>query len=75
MSGANSIERQEQSFWLYPWGPVGAFLAVPFLILGAVALTHLLPRARRPRRAVGVGIEVPVESPAPRKTCGAQPAE
>jgi predicted PurR-regulated permease PerM len=63
------------SFWLYMWGPVGAFLAVPFLILCAVALTHLLPRTRRRRRAVGVGMEVPVESPAPRTTRKVQPAE
>jgi len=63
------------SFWLYMWGPVGAFLAVPFLILCAVALTHLLPRTRRRRRGVGVGMEVPVESPAPRTTRKVQPAE
>ncbi|MDP2621613.1 MAG: AI-2E family transporter [Hyphomicrobiales bacterium] len=62
-------------FWLYMWGPIGAFLAVPFLILCAVALTHLLPRARRPRRGVGIGMEVPVESLAPRKTRKVQLAE
>ena len=29
------------AFWLWLWGPVGAFLAVPFLVVGNVALSHL----------------------------------
>jgi predicted PurR-regulated permease PerM len=30
-------------FWTWLWGPVGAFLAVPLLIVGLVALNHLFP--------------------------------
>jgi predicted PurR-regulated permease PerM len=30
-------------FWTWLWGPVGAFLAVPLLILGLVITEHLLP--------------------------------
>ncbi len=30
-------------FWTWLWGPVGAFLAVPLLIMGLVALAHLFP--------------------------------
>lgn len=32
-------------FWAWLWGPAGAFLAVPLLIIGMVAVAHLLPRA------------------------------
>jgi predicted PurR-regulated permease PerM len=32
-------------FWAWLWGPVGAFLAVPLLIIGMVAVAHLFPRA------------------------------
>ena len=31
-------------FWTWLWGPVGAFLAVPLLIVSIVILGHLLPR-------------------------------
>jgi predicted PurR-regulated permease PerM len=31
-------------FWAWLWGPVGAFLAVPLLIIGMVAVAHLFPR-------------------------------
>jgi predicted PurR-regulated permease PerM len=31
------------AFWLWLWGPVGAFLAVPILILVAMTLYHLVP--------------------------------
>jgi predicted PurR-regulated permease PerM len=31
------------AFWAWLWGPVGAFLATPILIMGRVALTHLYP--------------------------------
>jgi len=31
-------------FWTWLWGPVGAFLAVPLLIMGLVAVSHLFPR-------------------------------
>jgi len=30
------------AFWTWLWGPVGAFLSVPFLILGLVIARHLL---------------------------------
>ncbi|HZL31533.1 MAG TPA: AI-2E family transporter [Pseudolabrys sp.] len=32
-------------FWTWLWGPAGAFLAVPLLIVGMVAIQHLVPRA------------------------------
>lgn len=32
-------------FWTWLWGPVGAFLAVPLLIMGLVAVSHLFPRS------------------------------
>ena len=31
-------------FWTWLWGPVGAFLAVPILIMGLVAASHLFPK-------------------------------
>lgn len=31
-------------FWTWLWGPVGAFLAVPVLIVGLVAADHLFPK-------------------------------
>lgn len=31
-------------FWTWMWGPVGAFLAVPLLIVGLVAMHHVFPR-------------------------------
>jgi predicted PurR-regulated permease PerM len=31
-------------FWAWLWGPVGAFLAVPLLIIGLVATAHLFPK-------------------------------
>ena len=32
------------AFWTWLWGPVGAFLAMPLLIVSFVVLGHLLPR-------------------------------
>lgn len=32
------------AFWTWLWGPIGAFLAVPLLIVSFVALGHLFPR-------------------------------
>jgi predicted PurR-regulated permease PerM len=32
------------AFWAWLWGPMGAFLATPILIVARVALTHLYPR-------------------------------
>lgn len=32
------------AFWAWLWGPVGAFLATPILIVACVALEHLYPR-------------------------------
>jgi predicted PurR-regulated permease PerM len=34
------------AFWTWLWGPAGAFLAVPFLIVGLVAFDHLYPKHR-----------------------------
>jgi predicted PurR-regulated permease PerM len=31
------------AFWAWLWGPMGAFLAVPFTIVGIVTLHHLFP--------------------------------
>jgi len=31
------------SFWAWLWGPMGAFLAVPFSIIGLVVVSHLFP--------------------------------
>jgi predicted PurR-regulated permease PerM len=31
-------------FWAWLWGPAGAFLAVPLLIIGMVAVAHLFPK-------------------------------
>lgn len=31
-------------FWTWMWGPVGAFLAVPLLIVAMVVINHVLPR-------------------------------
>ena len=32
------------AFWTWLWGPIGAFLAVPLLIVSLITLGHLLPR-------------------------------
>jgi predicted PurR-regulated permease PerM len=32
------------AFWTWLWGPLGAFLATPLLIVGLAALGHLFPR-------------------------------
>jgi predicted PurR-regulated permease PerM len=34
------------AFWAWLWGPLGAFLATPILIIGRVAFDHLYPRQR-----------------------------
>ena len=31
-------------FWTWLWGPIGAFLAVPLLIVALVAIQHLFPQ-------------------------------
>jgi predicted PurR-regulated permease PerM len=31
------------AFWTWLWGPMGAFLAVPFTIIGLVTVSHLFP--------------------------------
>jgi predicted PurR-regulated permease PerM len=31
-------------FWAWLWGPIGAFLAVPLLIMGLVVAAHLFPK-------------------------------
>jgi predicted PurR-regulated permease PerM len=32
------------AFWTWFWGPLGALLAVPLLIVGMVALNHGFPK-------------------------------
>ena len=32
------------AFWAWLWGPVGAFLAMPILIVARVTFDHLYPR-------------------------------
>ncbi len=32
------------AFWAWLWGPIGAFLATPILIMAMVAADHLYPR-------------------------------
>jgi predicted PurR-regulated permease PerM len=34
-------------FWTWLWGPIGAFLAVPLLIVALVATNHLFPQEER----------------------------
>jgi predicted PurR-regulated permease PerM len=34
------------AFWAWLWGPIGAFLATPILIMARVALTHLYPHQK-----------------------------
>ncbi|MBN8935951.1 MAG: AI-2E family transporter [Rhizobiales bacterium] len=34
------------AFWAWMWGPIGAFLATPILIVARVALSHLYPRQK-----------------------------
>ena len=32
------------AFWIWLWGPLGALLAVPLLIVGMVAINHIFPK-------------------------------
>ncbi len=34
------------AFWAWLWGPIGAFLATPILIMAIVAIDHLYPRSK-----------------------------
>jgi predicted PurR-regulated permease PerM len=34
------------AFWAWLWGPIGAFLATPILIMATVAADHLYPRVQ-----------------------------
>ncbi|MBV9560305.1 MAG: AI-2E family transporter, partial [Bradyrhizobium sp.] len=36
------------AFWTWLWGPVGAFLSVPFLVIALAVMTHLFPKAELP---------------------------
>jgi predicted PurR-regulated permease PerM len=31
------------AFWMWMWGPIGAFLAAPLSIIGLVVFNHLFP--------------------------------
>ena len=35
------------AFWTWLWGPVGAFLAMPILIITAVTIKHLYPKTEQ----------------------------
>ena len=35
------------AFWAWLWGPIGAFLATPILIVAMVSLDHLYPRGSK----------------------------
>jgi predicted PurR-regulated permease PerM len=35
------------AFWAWMWGPVGAFLATPILIMSVVVIDHLYPRTKQ----------------------------
>jgi predicted PurR-regulated permease PerM len=35
------------AFWAWLWGPIGAFLATPILIVAKVSMDHLYPRAKQ----------------------------
>lgn len=37
------------TFWLWLWGAIGAFLAVPILLVGRTVIYHLLPQNSGPR--------------------------
>ena len=42
------------AFWAWLWGPVGAFLATPILIVARVAFEHLYPRQAKLPEAASV---------------------
>lgn len=41
------------AFWLWLWGPVGAFLAVPIFMAGTITLYHCLPSGQREAFSLG----------------------
>ena len=40
------------AFWTWLWGPMGAFLSSPLLIVGLILKEHLLPEIRRSCRRI-----------------------
>jgi predicted PurR-regulated permease PerM len=42
------------AFWLWLWGPVGAFLAVPIVVLSVITLYHCLPPGQREVFSLGI---------------------
>lgn len=42
------------AFWMWLWGPVGAFLALPLFVAGAIVLYHSLPPGRRDAFSLGI---------------------
>ena len=34
-------------FWAWLWGPIGAFLATPLLIMAVVMIDHVYPRSKQ----------------------------
>ena len=43
------------AFWFWLWGPLGAFLAVPLLIIATATLYHLAPRIVRTDQSPSFG--------------------
>jgi predicted PurR-regulated permease PerM len=63
------------TFWLWLWGPIGALLAVPILIVGLVIVMNVLPRrpeAVRKRRLgpSGKAASAPRDTPSPLEGTG-----
>lgn len=52
-------------FWLWLWGPVGAFLAVPMLIISLVIFAHLVPQGPIPKPRRAIPPPAPAEPPKP----------
>jgi hypothetical protein len=62
------------TYWLWSWGPVGGFIAVPSLLILSSMATHILPmrlpvmrRAQRKAEAAEAAAEAAVEVPAKAK--------
>ena len=60
------------AFWTWLWGPIGAFLAMPLLIMSFVVLGHLLPREEGDacRANAHCDKHIPMELSAPQRVFG-----
>ena len=50
------------AFWLWLWGPVGGFVAIPSLLVALTILRHLLGNPSRS----APGLAAPAPAPPPR---------